>query len=281
MSKSSSERIPRDNGGANVDEINQHLECFLTDDIMQFRYLGPTSLLPHFDREGLIAIATETNLNGFVGIDLLITFPSLALLSQDISAIATAVEYSNCLMLSDDKKQIRVLPTMKVPLQVEIYPDNPHYEDSSFINAIKTKRFITARKLFKRRPHALNTSTQMDILRKSNTSRKMGLIIKLMSQYSGASIYNLLKHGNDVNPSYVLLLWTIFPKLLFMHEDIIHEPTIFQEAYDTCGPNWWQEVLTRLQQRGLQCSTDEGRVTEYEVNSWMPHGDVCTIRGVD
>ena len=110
----------------------------------------------------------------------------------------------------------------------------------------------------------------------------MGLDIKLMAQYNGASIFNLFRHGSDVSPSYVLLLWTIFPKLLLMHEDIIHEPTIFQEAYDTCGPNWWGEVLNRLQQRAARRSTaEQNRVTEFEVNSWMPHGDICTIRGVD
>lgn len=282
MSKSTSEKSPRHEGGTDLDEIKQQIEYFFADDIIQSLHVGPMSLRPHYEREGLIAIASETNLNGFVGVDLFVTFPNLALLTQDTSVIVRAVENSDYLILSDDKKQIRVLPTMKVPPPEELYPVNPTFEDVSFTNVIKTRRFISARKLFKRRPHNLNTFTQMDVLRKANTSRKMGLVIKLMSQYSGASIYNLLRHASDVNPSYVLLLWTIFPKLLFMHEDIIHEPTIFQEAYDICGPNWWQEVLKRLQQRvGQNHRADEGRVTEYNVNTWMPHGDICTIRGVD
>ena len=265
-------------------QIKQQLENYFADnEIIQPSKVIPMPVRPQYEREGLLALASETNLNCYVGIDFLITLPSLALLTKDTSVIVAAVENSTCLILSDDSKQIRVLPSAKVSTPVEIYLDNPNDEDSLFMNAIKTNRFITARKLFKRRTNKLNTRTQMDILRKSNMSRKMGLVIKLLTQYNGLSIFNLFRHVLycDVNPSYVLLLWTIFPKLLLMHEDIIHEPTIFQEAYDTCGPNWWGEVLNRLQQRARQSTAEQNRVTEFEVNSWMPHGDICTIRGVD
>mmetsp|Transcript_10021 Transcript_10021/g.13749 ORF Transcript_10021/g.13749 Transcript_10021/m.13749 type:complete len:376 (+) Transcript_10021:1361-2488(+) len=238
------------------------------------------------DFERQMKIATEVD-HGFVGIDLLMTFPLLAKLTTDASKVVEAVKDSVHLRLSEDNKKIQRI----VPYRVDTYHlyrnDSNYYRSKRtsisgygyyrtnggnvqpFVHAIQNSRFLTAKKLLKEVISSVDRDcAEMDVL-KLNKNFNFEVLLRFQS------LFSLMGQGHE---SFVLLLWATFPKLLLLHQDLITEPAPHEKTLI----NWefyCRELLLEIRRLG---GSEVEKVIELPgMDFSSPSGDLRQVNGVN
>ena len=107
--------------------------------------------------EKQLRLASESD-DGYVGIDLLLTFSKLTPIAKDISEIVISVSDSSYLVFSEDKQRIKRLHSFCVPKKLSMDP---------FIDSLRTNQHITARKLWRQGIYGSDKEiSKVEVLRK-------------------------------------------------------------------------------------------------------------------
>eukprot|EP01036_Dinobryon_divergens_P026348 gene26348-34983_t len=235
-----------------LEELKQKVEFIFSDNSM--------------DRERIMRIASATD-NGFVGIDFLLIIPQIRAMTTEMNDILEAVENSEYLIVHNNRKKLKRHCSFR-------YPDAPYYSKISpfgntFLEAIKISRYITAKELWNSGRCGVDIErAKVEVIRKL-TFELNNTLYKLLHY---KTLYALLRELNE-EKSYMLLLWTAFPRLLMMFPDMIHPPLEFERPY------WdWGELLNSIHQLN---GTMMDAYTELpqEDYSHSP-GVICTFYGV-
>lgn len=96
---------------------------------------------------------------------------------------------------------------------------------NAFVDAVRSRQYIIAKHLWRSRVNATveREFEEVEILR--NLSLEFNLPLDVLLTYS--TIHNLMREFEEGN-SYMLLLFSTFPRLLFMHPDFIPAQTMLE-----------------------------------------------------
>ena len=214
------------------------------------------------DTERIMRITKDCD-NGFVGIDFVLTIPQIRALLVEAADIIEAVYSSEHLIIHENKK-IRRRSPFRFCSNVAISINGDEY-----LEAIKKNQYITAKGLWRiGRCGADNEKAKVEVIRKM-TFEMNNTLYKLLHY---KTLYAQLRELNE-EKSFMLLLWTVFPRLLMLFPDMIHAPLVFERPY-------WDlsEFLDSIQ--GLDGTVTDA-YTEMPQQDY-PHapGVLCTFYGV-
>ena len=86
-------------------------------------------------KEKQLRLAAESD-DGYIGIDLLLTFSKFATITKDVQEIVIECSHSNCMVISEDSKRIRRLHSFRALKKQTGYP---------FLCSLTSYQYITAR----------------------------------------------------------------------------------------------------------------------------------------
>jgi hypothetical protein len=237
------------------------------------------------DREDLMRYAIEVDC-GYVAIDLLLTFNKLRELTSNATDVQKSIQNSVNLILSHDGKKIRRLTAYRLTEESQICRQGGYYKGdggsrrglfggreafshqphnpSSFMEAIASRRYYSARMFFKSEIFLGGSSRDRDsaeikVLREFGSRVPLSSLSEKKDIFLTPSIFRIL-HAQSAQP-HILLLWTAFPRILLSNPDIVHEPSIFQR------PDWkshWQFALTRIEQGATKIDSSIKEVLPVE-----------------
>lgn len=146
-------------------EIRRLVEYYFGDNVMK--------------TERQLRLASESD-DGYVGIDLLLTFSKLMPLTKDINEIVASVSDSKYFALSEDLKRIKRLHSFRAPKKPRVDP---------FIDFLRSNQYITARKLWRQGIYGSDKEiSKVEVLRKRRIHHNVLYCIGIFT-----SIYSLLQ----------------------------------------------------------------------------------------
>ena len=124
-------------------EIIRLIEYYFHDNVMK--------------KEKQLRLAAESD-DGYIGIDLLLTFSKFATIKKDVQEIVIECSHSNCMVISEDSKRIRRLHSFRALKK---------QTGDSFLCSLTSYQYITARKLWRQEIFGFDKETsKVEVLRK-------------------------------------------------------------------------------------------------------------------